>query len=532
MPYVAIIGLLATLLLGTGATAQTTATRFAMVVGHNLGDSRTVPLRFAVKDAEKMADLFVGLAGVPATNVRTLNSPDAASLQDTLATLRKDLEPFAGVHTELFFYFSGHADQRGLLLGDTVFPLEQLRAFLEDSGADVTIAIIDACQSGAIVRDKGGKRVPLIDLGLKSTGQARGVAVITSSAATEKSQESDELRGSFFTHFLASGMRGDADVSNDGQVTLYELYQYAYNRTRQRTHAAAGAEQHPTFDYAVTGSGELVVAYPRQSLSRLVLGEALAGNYLFYSPATDTVLGELDKQAGEVSTLAVPPGTIEVFRRSASTLHKTTVSVVAGEETHVLPGKMTEVSRSYLLDKGAGIAVRMSAKGGYQVFWDGAIRERSLLPSVLGGVEVRLDNLLGSRISPFAEILVGGAAATTQGGAGALAQTFSVLEAGAGVAFTLLKAPVRIELSPAIALYYANLSVEDKALYAAGDSNHYAMASPSVSLLVGREFGRRFSLSVQAKTGYLYFRDSVSDYDRTAQHLGFSELFLSAGLRL
>jgi hypothetical protein len=508
------------------------ARRFALVVGHNIGNHRTLPLQFAEKDADKMALLFRELASVPEANVRLLLGPDAETLRTALAALRDELGAGEGGRTELFFYYSGHADEQGLLLGETLYPLAELRDRLRDSGADVTIAILDACQSGAIVRDKGGKRVPLIDLTGSAEGEARGVAVITSSAATEKSQESDELRGSFFTHFLASGMRGDADSSRDGRVTLHELYQYAYNKTRQRTWTAGTVEQHPTFDYAMTGSGELVVAFPEKGRGRLVLPAALEGNYLLYAPATDSVLAEVEKRAGEVRVLAVPPGTIELFKRTDTKLHKTVLTVADGEEKEAPAGDAVEVSRSYLIDKGVGVAVKLGAKGGYQVFWDAGIRERSLLPSVMGGFEVRLDNLLGRRISPFAEVLVGGAASTTQGGAGPLAQTFSVLEAGAGVAFTLLADPVRIEISPEIALYYAYLSVEDKGAFKEGDPNHYAMASPSLSLLLGKEFGRTFSVALQVKTGYLYFRDSVSDYGAEARHLGFSELFLTAGLRL
>jgi len=527
------VGLLLVWLTVMPAVAQTTATRFALVVGHNEGNHRTVPLQFAEKDASKMAGLFGHLAGVPKANVRLLHAPDAKALKEALAGIRQELEPYEGVRTELFFYYSGHADEQGLLLGDTRFALRDLRVFLQSSGADVTIAILDACQSGAIVRDKGGKRVPLLDLTMNPAGEAHGVAVITSSAATEKSQESDELRGSFFTHFLASGMRGDADSSQDGRVTLYELYQYAYNKTRQRTYAAGRVAQHPTFDYAVTGSGELIVSYPLQGQSRLILGESLSGNYLFYAPDSDTVLGEMDKQAGEIQRVAVSPGIIEIFKRTDQALLKTTVTVAEGEEKVVPAGKMVRVSRSYLIDKGPGLSVQMAAKGGYQVFWDAGIRERALLPSVVGGMEIRLNNLLGKRISPFAEVLVGGAAATTnQTAQDSMAQTFSLLELGAGVAFTALVDPVRIEFSPAVSLYYATLSVENKSGLQNGDRNHYAMAVPSASLLIGKEFGRTFSVALQAKTGYLYFRDSVEEFGKEPQHLGFSELLFTAGLKL
>ena len=53
---------------------------------------------------------------------------------------------------------------------------------------------------------------------LASTGEA----LLTSSAADENALESKEIRGSFFSHHLVSGLRGAADSSGDGQVTLAE----------------------------------------------------------------------------------------------------------------------------------------------------------------------------------------------------------------------------------------------------------------------------------------------------------------------
>jgi hypothetical protein len=527
------VSLFLLLVTGTVTAAESApVTRYALVIGQNVGSARTTPLRFAEQDARKIATLLQQLSNVPTENLTLLIAPDVKTLRQSLSEMRARLALADGQRFELFVYFSGHADNQGLQLKDTSFPLAELRAFLKDSGASVTIAIIDACHSGAIIRDKGGKRVPILDITGGGSGDARGVAVITSSSATEKSQESDELRGSFFTHFLASGMRGDADSSRDNLVTLYELYQYAYKKTRQRTYTTGRTEQHPTFDYAVTGSGELVVSFLEKGQSRLILPKDWAGNYLLYSPASDQVLAEIEKVAGEVRILVVPPGTIEIFKRTDETLQKASVSIGEGEEKVAPDVKMVEVSRTYLIEKGEGTVITLGAKGGYQLFWNQQVRNRALLPSVIGGIELRIPSLLGRGISPFAEVLIGGSANTSKGASSALAQTFSCVEAGLGVSFTLLSSPLLIEVSPQVSMYYAYLSVRNPDMVNETDQNHYAMVSPSASLLVGKEFGRAFSLALQVKTGYLYFRDSVSDYGKRAQHLGFSEMFLTAKLKL
>ncbi|HEY3381328.1 MAG TPA: hypothetical protein VGK32_06130 [Vicinamibacterales bacterium] len=81
----------------------------------------------------------------------------------------------AAVRTEVFFYYSGHADEKSVLLGNDRLSYTTLRQDLETIPAD------------------------------------------------EAAQESERLGGSFFTHYLISGMRGAADLSGDGRVTLNEV---------------------------------------------------------------------------------------------------------------------------------------------------------------------------------------------------------------------------------------------------------------------------------------------------------------------
>ena len=78
------------------------------------------------------------------------------------------------------------------------------------------------------------------------SSDTRGYAflTLTSSSAEETAQESDRLKGSFFTHYLVSGMRGAADVSRDGKVTLNEAYQFAFHETLAQTVDTRSGAQH------------------------------------------------------------------------------------------------------------------------------------------------------------------------------------------------------------------------------------------------------------------------------------------------
>jgi len=534
--YIVSIILVASALFATAASGQQVAAdpgadgsrqRLAIVVGADVGAKGTQPLGFAQKDAAKMAELFTTLGRVGTGDVWLLLAPNADGLRNALADVSRRLAEPGNRKTELFFYYSGHADEAGLQLGDTLFPMAELRGFVEKSPASVTVAILDACQSGALVRDKGGKRVPVLDLSMAPEGDARGYAIITSSSAGEKSQESEELRGSFFTHFLASGMRGDADEGKDGRVSLAELYQYTYNRTLQRTYSSGAREQHPTFDYAMTGSGQVVVSYPDEGTGRLLLPADLSGEFLVYSPDTDVVLAEVSKKAGRETVLAVPPGSIELFKRTDQALYRSRVTVAAGQQTTVEMSRMEEVSRRYLIEKGQAPVLVMAAKGGYQFFWDATIRSRSLLPSVLGGVELRVDHLLPSFVSPFVEVLVGGGVGSASGSADQpLAQSFSVLESGAGLAFKVLDSPVTIELSTEASLMVLRRSIDTPQVAGTVD-DEYITVSPIASLVVGREVLDGLTLAAQFKSGYLYFRE-----DEEGKDLGFSEVYLTAFFRL
>ena len=206
-------------------------------------------------------------------------------------------------------YYSGHADEKGLLLGDDRYSYRSLRDRLDQIPADVRIAVLDACSSGAFTRAKGGRARPafLVD----ESSDMRGHAFLTSSAETEAAQESDRIRASYFTHFLISGFRGAADTSGDGKVTLNEAYQFAFNETLGRTVDTKGGAQHPSYDINMSGTGDVVMTDVRQTTATLVLGEELEGRFFIRTSAQELIV-ELYKPRGRKVELAVEPGTYEV----------------------------------------------------------------------------------------------------------------------------------------------------------------------------------------------------------------------------
>jgi Caspase domain len=137
--------------------------RYTLVVGANNGGADRPRLQYAVSDAERFARVMVELGGVAQENEILLREPTVGELLDSLDLLSariaqsKRSSTSEGGRTEAFLYYSGHADEKGLLLGEDRLSYRSLRDRLDEMPADVRIAVLDACASGAFTRLKGGR---------------------------------------------------------------------------------------------------------------------------------------------------------------------------------------------------------------------------------------------------------------------------------------------------------------------------------------------------------------------------------------
>ncbi|MCB9683849.1 MAG: TonB-dependent receptor plug domain-containing protein [Alphaproteobacteria bacterium] len=281
--------------------------RFVLAAGNNDGGPTREPLRWAVADAERVATVLADLGGVAASDLEVLREPGPKELLGALERVgqRVASAEAAGLRTEVVVYFSGHSDERGLVLSGQSLTYDELRAGLEAIPSDVRVAVVDACSSGALVREKGGVQRPAFLLDLSN--DIEGQAILTSSSAEESSQESDRLEGSFFTHHLVTGLRGAADQSGDGRVTLTEAYRFAYDATLGSTERTTYGPQHPSWSMRLEGAGDLVITDVAAISSSLVLASDLRGR-VFLRDGGGHLVAELDKPAGHDVALGVDAG--------------------------------------------------------------------------------------------------------------------------------------------------------------------------------------------------------------------------------
>ncbi|MFZ5442216.1 MAG: caspase family protein [Myxococcota bacterium] len=261
--------MLISLLLTTLLSAE--PPRRAVLVGSNAPIEGRTPLRFAHRDARALADVLVTSGGFATTDVVVLLDAGPA---EVLAALDQARTALAAQRAEglLVFYYSGHADQRALFPGGEALPLEQLRARLSDDAAGVRIGIIDACRGGGWTQAKGLAPVAPFEVGVPALS-SEGTALLAASSGLEDAHEAEALQGSFFTHHLVAGLRGAADTTGDGQVTLTEAFAYANRLTIRDTATTARVPQHPSFDLRLRGRQDVVLTASNSASTQLVLAQ-------------------------------------------------------------------------------------------------------------------------------------------------------------------------------------------------------------------------------------------------------------------
>lgn len=346
-----------TLLILLGFMAQANAAqaadarinRYVVAVSANYGGNGRPMLRYAESDAKSFANVLMEMGGVQGQNVMLVKEPSVAQLKDEFSKLDKKIAQvkLSGGRNEVLVYYSGHADDKGLRLGNETYAWREIRNRIDALNADVKIAVIDACGSGAITRAKGGVAVPafMVD----ESSDMKGYAFITSSTQDESSQESDRLKGSFFTHSLVSGLRGAGDISGDGRVTLSEAYQFAFNETLQKTEATMGGAQHPSRDMNLAGTGDVVMTDLHGTGALLDMANDVDGR-LFIRNANGELVAELNKKNGHPVSLGLPAGKYSVRLETTAKVKETTVTLANGNRENLVLSsfKDAEVEKTVL----------------------------------------------------------------------------------------------------------------------------------------------------------------------------------------
>jgi len=228
-------------------------------------------LRSAAADARALAGVL-GDPGIGGFEVDVLRDGSAHEVRSRIEDFFADRRPsdvlllhlschgLKGEAGDLYFTARDTRPQR---LASTAISADFVQQCLRMSRSRCIVVLLDCCYGGAFakgVRVRAGGDIPVMD----SFPTGRGRAVITASSAMEFAFEGDELADdheptpSVFTSALVEGLRtGEADLDGDGLVALDELYDYVFDRVRERNPA-----QTPT--KSIEMSGDLYLARSRR----------------------------------------------------------------------------------------------------------------------------------------------------------------------------------------------------------------------------------------------------------------------------
>lgn len=261
------------------------AKRVALLIGHNKGDWRLKPLRFAQQDAKKLRWILRHLGGYPSSQIHLMLSPSLRQVRQKMKLIRQRLarQNQQGI---FLFYYSGHAQQSHFQLGSEKLPFREVLRFVKSLPVKVKLLLVDSCYSGRLLRAKGPKRLSTIQWAPPQTVSTKGLAILTSSGENSRSYESDKIQGSLFTSSLLAGLRGAADKDLDQQVSLSELHHYVYQQTLNRSLETLSGVQRPGHRFNLRGHGPLVMSRLQYAPAQLVVPKQVKGHLFVYRRET------------------------------------------------------------------------------------------------------------------------------------------------------------------------------------------------------------------------------------------------------
>ena len=204
-------------------------------------------LQFANRDAEIFTQFLKSKSGgsVPAENIRLLTDSNAttAAVYNAIYWLKQSVKK----DDVVYFYFSGHGDLENLTMYHDAYlicynsppvnyigmalSVEYLNKIANTLSAETdakVILITDACHSGKIT-DAQYKVNRLVGEKLMATNEKE--IRIASCTFDQLSNEKEEWGGGrgVFSYYLVNGLKGLADKSGDGTVTVGEIQSYLEN---------------------------------------------------------------------------------------------------------------------------------------------------------------------------------------------------------------------------------------------------------------------------------------------------------------
>lgn len=206
--------------------------------------------KYASLDAETLAAYFQALGGFPQNNVRLLR--DWSALRPDIEEALLDWLPAKTTKDSLVVvYFAGQAmvsasgetfliPYDGSMGSPTrLFPVKELEAALGRLKAKQVLFVFD----GTVLKNGTDGRTKAA--APKWIGTSGSVLHMIATTGFGKSLESDTWHHGLFTYYLLRGLRGEADVNRNGEVTIGEVMAYINRKVPGSARSSFKLEQQP-----------------------------------------------------------------------------------------------------------------------------------------------------------------------------------------------------------------------------------------------------------------------------------------------
>ena len=241
-----------------------------VVIGISRYEKRDIPsVDYARRDAETIKRYLINTLGLRESNIEEFydEKATATKLRSYFGTyLKNKVRP--GI-SDVYIFYSGHGvpegneayfapydlDQNDVKI--TGYAIKELYKQLKDIKAKSITVVIDACFSGKSEGD-----VPVI----KSASpvyfeisnpllETKNGVVFTSSTGKQISSWYHKKQHGLFTYYFLLGLRGRADMNNDGQITADEMERYLSENVSKQAMSLYNRVQTPE----VVGNKDIVL---------------------------------------------------------------------------------------------------------------------------------------------------------------------------------------------------------------------------------------------------------------------------------
>jgi len=236
--------------------------RYAVLIGSSQfpDEPKLLPLRAPENDVDGLCEILKPKDLGNFTEISVLKNKSSHEAEIAILSVLSQAEK----NDLVVIYYSGHgkldpagrlhlamANTRLNVLGATSVPVTRIRDFVDNSPSNKVVLILDCCYSGAAggVFARGA-----LDEQLQLASGGRGTYIMTASTAIQIAQEKQNDQYGLFTKKIIEGIQsGKADLNEDGNVTIDELYSYVHREMLDE-----GFQEPMKWDLNVRG--ELVIA--------------------------------------------------------------------------------------------------------------------------------------------------------------------------------------------------------------------------------------------------------------------------------